>query len=118
MNKNLDKIISQLSSLPGAVEEYPFGPQAQVFKVAGKMFATLAISEEIPKITLKALPDDVVQLCDQYSTVTPGYYMNKKHWLTIELSGELSTATVKKLINDSYQLVVAKLSQKEKDNIQ
>ena len=110
-----NNILKHAASLPGAVEEYPFGPEALVFKVRGKMFALLTEDEKPPRITLKCKPDNAVQLCDQYSSVSPGYYMNKKHWITINLDGEISESSVIQFLDDSYNLVVNKLSKKEKE---
>ena len=49
-----------------------------------------------------------------FTSVGPGYYMNKRHWNTITLNGELTEAQLKGFIDDSYQLVVAKLTKKER----
>ena len=110
-----DSIHKHTANLLGVVEDFPFGPEALVFKVRGKMFALLAKDEKPPRITLKCEPDYAIQLCDQYSSVSPGYYMNKKHWITINIDGEMSNSTIIKLVDDSYQLVINKLSKKEKE---
>ena len=108
-------IYRHAAGLTGATEEYPFGPEALVFKVRGKMFALLAKDDKPPRITLKCEPDNAVQLCDQYSSISPGYYMNKKHWITISLDGEISKGAIIQFLDDSYNLVVNKLSKKEKE---
>jgi len=41
----------------------------------------------------------------KYDTVMPGYHLNKKHWNTIVLTGQLSRDEIKDLINHSYQLI-------------
>jgi len=106
-------IHSHAASLIGSNEEYPFEPKTLVFKVRGKMFALLAKDEEAPRITLKCDPDNAVQLCDQYLSIEPSYYMNKRHWITINLDGEISKEMIFRFIDDSYNLVVNKLSKKE-----
>ncbi len=74
----LETLRAYLLEKKGSTEERPFGPEAMVFKVMGKMFALVAW-EEIPlRITLKCDPDDALALRDQYKAVQPGYYMSKK----------------------------------------
>jgi len=107
-----------LSHFKGAEASFPFGPEALVFKVMNKMFALLSQNETVPRLTLKSAPDDAVMLVDQYESVTPGYYMNKKHWITIELTGELSDKKLHQLTEVSYELVVKKLTKVEKAKLE
>lgn len=97
-----------------ATEELPFGPEALVYKVCGKMYALVAWQETPLKITLKVDPAQADLQRAMFASIKPGYHMNKQHWNTIELSGELSDAQLTSLIDDSYQLVVAKLTKKER----
>lgn len=105
-----EKLEQQLATLKGAEASYPFGPEALVFKVMGKMFALVSQNEEIPRATLKCDPADAEVLVSQYESVVPGYYMNKKHWITILLGGDLPDAIVSELAIGSYELVVSKLT--------
>jgi predicted DNA-binding protein (MmcQ/YjbR family) len=84
-----------------------------VFKVMGKMFALVSQGEEIVRVTLKCHPEDGAMLVGQFESVVPGYYMNKKHWVTISLTGELPEEMLSGLASDSYNLVVGKLSKKD-----
>jgi len=99
-----------LSKFKGAEGSYPFGPDALVFKVMGKMFALVSQNEEIPRVTLKCIPSDGEVLVGQFESVVPGYYMNKKHWITISLTGELPEGMITDLASKSYELVVSKLT--------
>ena len=102
----------------GTTEETPFGPTALVYKVAGKMFATLTPEEVPPRMNLKCDPDRAIELRDEYDPrIIPGYHMNKRHWNTLTLDGSLPTALVQELITHSYELVVAKLTKKERDKL-
>jgi predicted DNA-binding protein (MmcQ/YjbR family) len=112
-----DKLETYLSSFNGSEGSYPFGPEALVFKVMGKMFALASQNEEPPKVTLKCAPADGEVLVDEFDSVVPGYYMNKKHWITIALSGELPDEMLVKLIASSYRLVVGKLTRAEKEQL-
>lgn len=103
-----------LGGMVGAGASLPFGPEALVYKVMGKMFALVSQLEEVPRVTLKCNPEDGAMLVSQYVSITPGYYMNKKHWITISLTGEVADELLKSLAEESYNLVVAKLSRKDR----
>lgn len=103
--------------LPAVEETVPFGPDVLVYKVAGKMFA-LATPDEMPhRVNLKCDPERALELRDRYEDITPGYHMNKKHWNTIMLGGRLSNALIKDLIQHSYELVVASLPKKVREEL-
>ncbi|MFD0853861.1 MmcQ/YjbR family DNA-binding protein [Actinomadura adrarensis] len=105
-----DDVRTHCLSLPATGEEYPFGPQAAVYKVAGKMFALLAEDVDPQRVSLKLPPDEVEALKAQYEgTVLPGYHLNKRHWVTVLLDGVLDDGEVLGLIEESYDLVVAGL---------
>ena len=87
----------------------PFGEDVLVFKVGGKMFALVALDEVPATANLKCDPDLALELRDRYEQVRPGYHMNKKHWNTVELGGEIPDAEVRKMIDHSYELVVQSL---------
>ncbi len=112
------KLEKYLSGLKGSEGVYPFGPDALVFKVMGKMFALVSQKEKIPRVTLKCSPADGEMLVSQYDSVVPGYYMNKKHWITISLTGELPDEMLTDLANGSYELVVSKLTKAERNKLQ
>jgi predicted DNA-binding protein (MmcQ/YjbR family) len=71
-----DELRAYCLSQKGAVEEFPFGDDAAVFKVSGKMFALLPVSGPLT-ISLKCDPDFAIVLRETYSSVTPAYHMNK-----------------------------------------
>lgn len=112
MNKN--KIEKALSKMKGASSGYPFGPEALVFKVMGKMFALVSQGEEVTRVTLKCEPADAEMLVSQFESVIPGYYMNKKHWITITLNDQLPDDMITDLASDSYRLVVSKLTKADR----
>jgi len=111
------EIEKYLSSLKGGESSFPFGPAALVYKVMGKMYALVSQKEAIPRVTLKVNPADGEVLESQYDSVTPGYYMNKRHWITISLTGELPLDMIKSLCENSYQLVVNNLTKKDKEKL-
>ncbi|WP_277058540.1 MmcQ/YjbR family DNA-binding protein [Trichlorobacter lovleyi] len=99
----------------GAVLEYPFGPDAAVFKVAGKMFALVAWQEEPLRITLKSDPGEADELRRIFSAIQPGYYMNKNHWNTVTLDGSVPQELLLTMVETSYRLVVKGLRKAERE---
>jgi predicted DNA-binding protein (MmcQ/YjbR family) len=106
-----------LESKPGARRDMPFGPDALVYKVLKKMFALVAWQADPLTISLKADPIDAVILRKQYSAITPGYHMNKKHWNTVALDGSVPDDEMKRMIDESYALVVQGMSRADQAKI-
>ena len=102
----LEALRSGLIEKKGTTEERPFGPDALVYKVMGKMFALIAWTETPLRITLKCDPEHAVVLRKTYEAVQPGYYMSKRHWNTITLDGTILDDEILEMIDDSYALVV------------
>lgn len=100
---------------PGAVAEHPFGPQALVVKVAGKIFAIIAEDADPPEVSLKCDPELAPVLRAAYTGVAPGYHLAKRHWNTVTLDGSVSDEEVRSWIEDSYDLVVAGLPRRVRD---
>ena len=105
-------------ALPATKLGYPFGEEAAVYKVGDhrskkdgdrKMFALIAEGKEPVRISLKCDPTLAEHLREKYESVQPGYHLNKQHWNTIVLTGQLSDQEVLDLVNHSYDLVVKSL---------
>lgn len=94
-------------SMPNSVREYPFGEGVAVYKVADKMFALIAEGSNPVQLSLKCDPKLSEILRERYETVMPGYHLNKKHWNTIILTGQLTWEEIQDLIRHSYNLVTA-----------
>ncbi|MDB5247208.1 MAG: hypothetical protein JWQ40_1602 [Segetibacter sp.] len=92
-------------SKPGAEETFPFGPENLVFKVNNKMFLLVSLDAQPLSFNAKCDPEKALELREEYSSVLPGYHMNKKHWNTVIIDGTLSSKQLKDMIDESYQLV-------------
>lgn len=103
-------------SKPFVTEEFPFDNNTLVFKVMGKMFALTNV-EAFASINLKCDPEMAVVLRESFSSVIPGYHMNKKHWNTVMMDGSISDELIKKWTDISFQLVVDKLPKKEREKL-
>jgi len=111
---NIEQIRDHCLEKKGVTEEFPFGEDTLVFKVAGKIFL-LASLETIPlQINLKCDPEKAIELREAYDSVQPGYHMNKKHWNTIIIDGTVPSHRLFEWIEDSYKLVVSGLKKSER----
>jgi predicted DNA-binding protein (MmcQ/YjbR family) len=115
---NYQETKTYLLSKPDAILDFPFGPETAVFKVRNKMFATLVETEGQAFSNLKCDPTEALMLRDIFPEVRPGYHMNKKHWNTIELQGNLPQSEVERMIDNSYTLVVKSLPRKVRQSLE
>ncbi|MDX3235302.1 MmcQ/YjbR family DNA-binding protein [Streptomyces sp. ME03-5709C] len=97
------------AELPGTDREHRSDPDWELHKVGGKVFMLMTDMPGRPVVILKADPDDAAALREQYADITPGYHMNKTHWITVEGGGSVDDKLVKELVTDSYRLVVGGL---------
>ncbi len=95
-------------SMPGAVEDFPFAPGVSVFKVAGKMFALSSLTADPLTVSLKCDPVLAESLRSAYTSMVPGYHLNKRHWVTVTLNEDADDGMVRDLLQDSYDLVKPK----------
>ena len=103
----LQKFVEQFA---GAAHDYPFGEQAQVWKVAGKMFALIGVDTDPVHLSLKCDPDLALELRAEFpDSISGAYHMNKKHWNTIVCDETVPAYDIEDWIGHSYDLVVAAL---------
>jgi predicted DNA-binding protein (MmcQ/YjbR family) len=102
---NHKTVAEYLLSMPGAKLDYPFGENTAVYKVKDKMFALVSENKDPVQVSMKCDPLLAETLREKYESVMPGYHLNKKHWNTIVLTGQLSWEEVQDLIKHSYDLV-------------
>ena len=115
MKMDFEAVRKAVQSLPAAVEERPFGPDALVYKVKGKMFALMPAGGDPPRVSLKCDPEHSIDLRTAFSGIQPGYYMNKRHWNTVALDGTVPDSLIKELIEHSYQRVVSGLKRADRE---
>ena len=98
-------------ALPQAFESFPFGEDTSVFKTSGngKVFALSSLGTSPLSVSLKVDPEDSIALREQYAGITPGYHLNKKHWISIALDGSVPDDLVEELIRGSHALVRPKV---------
>jgi predicted DNA-binding protein (MmcQ/YjbR family) len=102
---------------PGAIEDFPFGPEHSVFKVAGKIFALSGLDRVPLAVSLKCEPELALQLRAGYPAIRPGYHLNKRHWNTVTLDGSVPDQLVRDMVEDSYDLVVSALPKRVREQL-
>jgi predicted DNA-binding protein (MmcQ/YjbR family) len=109
-----ETLCAYLENKPGAWRDMPFGTEVLVFKALNKMFALVAWQDDPLTIAVKADPVDAIILRRQYPAVKPGYHLNKKHWNTVTLDGSIPDEELRRMIDDSYRLVVQGMTRAER----
>ncbi len=112
---DFDALNTYLEALPGVTSGHPFGPEHRVYKVLDKMFAALPEGAEPIRLNLKCEPEFAEELRRRYTSVLPGYHMNKRHWNTVVLEGELSQEQLLDLVDHSWELVVRGLRKRDRE---
>ena len=108
---NVEQVRQICIEKKGVTEGFPFDDVTLVLKVGGKMFALIDL-DKIPSVNLKCDPERAFDLRERYEAIIPGYHMNKQHWNTVFLEGNLPDSLVAELIEHSYHLVYASLPKK------
>ncbi len=101
---NIESLREYCISKKGTTESFPFGVDTLVFKVRGKIFALVNLYGDL-SINLKCDPAIAIEIRERYTSVTPGYHMNKKHWNTVLLDGTVPDKEVFSWIDHSYDLI-------------
>ena len=95
-----------------AAELYPFSFEWDAARVKGKWFMISTVRDQ-RIVNLKADPQDVLSLSADFPSISPGYHMNKKHWITIAPGEAVTVGLVRELVKQSYALVVGTLPKRE-----
>ncbi len=102
---NHETVEAYILEMPNAKLDYPFGEGVAVYKVNDKMFALISEGKTPVQLSLKCDPQLAATLREKYDEIMPGYHLNKKHWNTLVLAGQLPWEEVRGLIRHSYDLV-------------
>lgn len=114
---NLNSLKPYVLAKPFTTVSFPFGDDVEVYKVKGKMFALIGVHNDLDMINLKCDPDESLALQDIFSAIKPAYHMNKKHWVSVYFDSSVPQGEVERLIDNSYQLVVSKMTKKDQASI-
>jgi predicted DNA-binding protein (MmcQ/YjbR family) len=110
---NIEELRDYCIAKSAVTESFPFDESTLVFKVAGKMFLLTDLVDAF-SMNVKNTPEKINELRELYPSVLPGYHMSKIHWNTVMIDGSISDNLLKQWIDESYDLIVAGFSRKEK----
>ncbi|MFM2358068.1 MAG: hypothetical protein RLY16_60 [Bacteroidota bacterium] len=103
---DIESIREYVLRKPSVTEGFPFGEEVLVFKVNDKMFLLLPLNTHPLQFNVKCEPELALEWREQFpQTVLPGYHMNKTHWNTVVINGNLSGKLIREMIDLSYDLV-------------
>ncbi|HEV7651646.1 MAG TPA: MmcQ/YjbR family DNA-binding protein [Actinophytocola sp.] len=104
-----DELARIALGLPETAMDHAFGPEVNVYKVAGKVFGILQPGGDPPRVTLKCEPALALELRAQFPAVVAGYHTDKRHWNTVTLDGSVPDDEISDMVEHSYERVVATL---------
>ncbi len=106
-------------TFPAAYEDYPFDDitdegawTVMRHGTNKKSFALIYKRNGKQCINLKCDPFEAEFLRQAYEDVTPAYHMNKVHWNTVTLGGDVPMDEMKQMIGRSYDLIKPKVRKK------
>ena len=109
----IEELRSYCLDKKGVTEGFPFGDQALVFKVGGKMFLLVSMDAHPTYFSAKGNPEKNLELREKYHQISGAYHMNKEHWNSVVCEG-LKSDFIKDRIDESYDLVYNSLTKKIK----
>jgi len=111
---DIEQVREYTLTLMGVTEDQPFGDDLITFRVEGKIFMCLSLdgseldSNMDPRLAIKLTPERNEELRERFSTITPAWHWNKKHWSDVYYAN-LDDDFVKSIISESYRLIISKL---------
>lgn len=108
---NIEEIREYCIAKNHVEETFPFDQDTLVFKVMGKMFLLISLTES-NRFNVKCDPERCIELREQYTEIQPGWHMSKKMWNTVYVDGTLPKKLVLELIDHSYNEVIKGLPKK------
>lgn len=121
---NIEDFRAYCLSFKGVYDKMPFEKATSeydrnllVFYVVDKWFC-FANVDVFDFCDIKCNSEQIEDLQDRYEGIRPGYHMNKKHWISVYFDKDVPDKMIKDLVKQSYDIVVASLSKKEKEALQ
>jgi predicted DNA-binding protein (MmcQ/YjbR family) len=114
---DIESIRSYCLSLPHVTEGFQWGNNL-LFRVGGKIFALIDMDPPPPnRLSFKCTPEECAELIEREGII-PAPYFARNHWVTLQWLDALTSSEIRRLLENSYQLVHAKLSRKVKAQLE
>ena len=114
---NIEQFRDYCLSKKHVTECFPFDEVTLVFKVGPKMFSLSGLEHHPSTVNLKCDPEKSIELRADYPDIIAGFHMNKKHWNTVSITGNIPNDILKDLIDHSYDLVVQGMTKKQQKEL-
>ncbi|WP_186777408.1 MmcQ/YjbR family DNA-binding protein [Streptomyces salinarius] len=101
-------------ALPDVSHTYPFTPQLDVYKVAGKVFLIVTEDPDEQIITVKCEPEHARAHVRGYASIPPGRYLDKRHWISLGPGPGITGRLIADLVEDSCHLAVERLPRRDR----
>lgn len=108
-----------LQEQPSTEKVFQSAWQAYKYMLRDKMYAYIGVNDQNgrPIITLKLEPMFSDMLRGKYEDIIPGYYMNKAHWSSIYLDGNVPQDIIADIVSKSHNVMLLSLSKKAQREI-
>lgn len=120
---NIEEFRTYCLSFKGVHDKMPFERATSeydknllVFYVMDKWFCFVNV-DAFDCCNIKCNPERIEALQDRFDSIKPGYHMNKRHWISVYFNNDVPGKMIKELVKQSYDIVVASLSKKEKEEL-
>ena len=101
-------------ALPDVSHGYPFTPALDVYKVAGRVFLIVTDDPDEQIITVKCEPEHARAHVRDYASITPGRYLDKRHWISLGAGPGITERLVTDAVENSYDLVAERLPRRDR----
>ena len=119
---NIEEFRDHCLSMDGVTEKTPFGKFAQrydsilVFYVADHMFCFIDI-DHFTSVTVKSTPDEVEEIRMNHASVGNPQNQSLKHWIRLNLNGDIPDRMIYTLVERAYDIVKAKYTKQPKNGV-
>lgn len=117
---NIEDFRAYCLSLPGVHDDFPFGKATSeydrnliVFYVMDKWFCFVN-AEAFDFCTIRCTTERIPDLVDRYEGITPGWHMDKRHWISVHFESDIPGREILGLVKDSYEIAKAKLTSRQR----
>lgn len=101
---NIEDFRRYCLSLPGVHDDFAFGKATSeydrnllVFYVVDKWFCFVN-AEAFDFCTIRCAPEEIPVLIDRYEGITPGWHMDKHHWISVRFDGDIPAEEILDLV--------------------
>lgn len=110
---NIEELREYCLSMAGVTEKTPFGKFARrydsilVFYVLDHMFCFVDM-DDFSSVTVKSTPDEVEEIRMNHSSVSNPLNQTLKHWIQLNLNGDIPDREIYSLVKRAYDIVKTK----------